>query len=98
MLERIQPADELYIAAYPHFNVGEVVPSIALLRTDSSSEQADETLQTLQDDHRVLNSLSVTSGNVLLLLLLIQIIAIAELWEGAQKPIVVFNGAHTVWA
>ena len=25
MLERIQPADELYIAAYPHFNVGEIL-------------------------------------------------------------------------
>lgn len=31
-------------------------------------------------------------------MLMIQIIAIAELWEGAQKPIVVFNGAHTAWA
>ena len=49
MLERIQPADERYIAAYPHFNVGEIL-------------------------------------------------AIAELWEGTKKPIVVFNGAHTVWA
>jgi Domain of unknown function (DUF1995) len=44
VLEQIRPADELYIAAYPHFNVGEII-------------------------------------------------AIAELWEGTKKPIVVFNGA-----
>lgn len=96
MLERIQPADELYIAAYPHFNVGEVLPSIALLIMDSSSEQSDLVERRSRYDHRVFNSLSVTLGNVLERLL-IQIIAIAELWEGAQKPIVVFNGAHTVW-
>jgi Domain of unknown function (DUF1995) len=45
VLEQIRPSDELYIAAYPHFNVGEII-------------------------------------------------AIAELWEGTKKPIVVFNGAH----